>query len=144
MHKTHATELLVGGVRSTSRLGNIARGAVAAALLKAGNCILLPMNDDQRYDLVIDEGSEFLRVQCKYGRLRNDVVTFQTCSNNVSSGRRDYRDAIEYFGVYCAELGTSYLVPVDHVPLRLGSLRVGSCRNNQSQNIRWARDYLID
>jgi hypothetical protein len=143
MQTALAPGLVVDGVRSTSRLGNIARGAVAAVLLQAGKCVLLPMNDDQRYDLVIDEGSRFVRVQCKYGRLRNAVVTFQTCSNNLASGRRHYREAVEYFGVYCGELGTSYLVPVDHVPLRMGSLRVGAARNNQSQKIRWAKDYLI-
>jgi hypothetical protein len=135
--------LVVDGVRSTSRLGNIARGAVALALLHQGRQVLLPLNDDQRYDLVIEDANRFLRVQCKFGRFVKGVVSFRTASNNVSSGFRDYRGDADYFGVYCGELGTCYLIPVDDAPLRACHLRVTPSLNKQSRRIRWAEDYLI-
>ena len=135
--------LVVDGVRSTSRLGNIARGAVALALLQQGKQVLLPLNDDQRYDLVIEDGTGFFRVQCKFGRLGQGVVMFRTASYNRSSGHRDYRGAADYFGVYCPALNASYLVPVDDAPLRICFLRVEPCKNKQARKVRWADDYVI-
>ncbi len=132
------------GVRSTSRLGNIARGAVALALHSMGKCVLLPLNDDQRYDLVIDEGEGFLRVQCKLGRLIKGCVEFRTCSYNpYAKGRLYTAGEIDLFGVYCGELHTCYLVPVDEVPAQRCYLRVEPSRNNRAQRVRWAKDYLI-
>jgi hypothetical protein len=141
---TPSMDLVVDGVRSTSRLGNIALGAVGLALLQRGDNVLVPLNDDQRFDLVIENREGFFKVQCKFGRLTTrGTVAFWTCSNNASSGRRDYRGDADYFGVFCAELKTSFLVPVQDAPLRQCQLRISPTRNNQSQGIRWARDYVI-
>ena len=119
----------IDGVRSTSRLGNIACGAVGLALHSIGKSVLLPLNDDQRYDLVIDEGNGFLRVQCKLGRLINGCVEFRTCSYNpYAKGRRYTSGEVDLFGVYCGELHTCYLVPVDEVPAQKCYLRVESSR----------------
>lgn len=70
--------LVVDGVRSTSRLGNIAQGAVMSALLQVGKNVLVPLSDDQRYDLVIEDANRFLRIQRKYGRLTRGTVFFRT------------------------------------------------------------------
>ena len=49
-----------------------------------------------------------------------------------------------YFGVYCAETGGVYLLPLADVPLRrMGTLRVDPPRNNQRKAIRYAADYEI-
>lgn len=114
-----------------------------SALLQLGKNVLIPINGDQRYDLVIESGGQFLRIQCKFGRLISGAVSFQTCSFNTSSGRRDYRGDADYFGVYCRELGTCYLVPVEDAPLRECRLRVSPSKNKQAQRLRWAQDYLI-
>jgi hypothetical protein len=114
-----------------------------AALLEAGKCVLLPVNDDQRYDLVIDEEGKFFRIQCKSARLIRGAVVFATCSRNLATGRRHYRGEVEFFGVYCPSLGTCYLVPVEDAPDRACALRVAPCANNQSRKIRWAHRYLI-
>jgi hypothetical protein len=84
MKSTGVPQLVVDGVRGTSRLGDIALGAVGLELLRNGKWVLVPINDGQRYDLVIDGGQGFWRVQCKFGRLNKGVVTFQTCSHNLS------------------------------------------------------------
>jgi hypothetical protein len=76
-----------------------------AALLEAGKCVLLPVNDDQRYDLVIDEERKFFRIQCKSARLIRGAVVFATCSRNLATGRRHYRGEVEFFGVYCPSFG---------------------------------------
>jgi hypothetical protein len=103
-----------------------------------------------RYDLLIDDGTDIARVQCKTGRLRGGVVQFKTCSSyahhsNPGSRRaRDYLDQIDYFAVYCPETEGVYLVEIAAVQVRWnGSLRVESSRNGQQRRIRSAADFLV-
>ena len=55
--------------------------AVMLALQRAGYIVLLPFGENTRYDLVIDDGTSFARVQCKTGRLRDGAVRFAACSS---------------------------------------------------------------
>jgi hypothetical protein len=123
---------------------------VLARLLEVYETILLPFGENQRYDLLIDAGNEFIRVQCKTGRLRAGAIRFPACSNTYhhpspgrSSPSSDYRGEADIFGVYCPETDTVYMVPVQEVGRRLGCLRVEQTRNGQVRNIRWARDYEV-
>ena len=118
-----------------------------AALLERYNTILLPYGGNCRYDLVADTPDGLKRVQCKNGRYRNGVVTFSTCSSTKhwKNGEiRSYYGEADYFGVYCPELRSVYLVPVNHCPGSNASLRVTSTKNNQIQGIRMAAEYLIE
>jgi hypothetical protein len=82
------------------------------------------------------------RVQCKTGKLSKGCVIFATCSN-TRNRPQDYLNEVDFFGVYCAALGASYLVPVSDVSLREASLRVDPVRNGQSKGVRWAEPYLL-
>jgi len=55
--------------------------AVMLALSRAGFTLLVPFGENTRYDLVIDDGLQLSRVQCKTGRLRNGAILFPTCSS---------------------------------------------------------------
>jgi PD-(D/E)XK endonuclease len=50
---------------------------------------------------------------------------------------------IEFFGVYSADTGKCYLVPVDVVPVGGARLRLTKSRNNQEKGIRWAKEFEI-
>jgi hypothetical protein len=57
---------------------------------------------------------------------------------------RDYSGQIDDFAVFCAELGSVYLIPIDDVPCRrMAVLRVDPPRNNQHANVRLAAQYEI-
>jgi hypothetical protein len=56
---------------------------------------------------------------------------------------RDYQGQIDYFAVYCPQLGTTYLVPVDHVGTSQARLRVEQLKHKQEKGIRWAADYEL-
>lgn len=127
--------------------GDISTAIITARLLQKGYTVLRPVTELSRYDLVIDRGRGFERVQCKTGRLRSGAIRFNTSSSLAHHGRdntrRPYSGEIELFGVYCMDLDTAFLVPVDEVGTTEGSLRVAPTKNNQSANVRAADDYRL-
>ncbi|HEX9380199.1 MAG TPA: group I intron-associated PD-(D/E)XK endonuclease [Gaiellaceae bacterium] len=123
--------------------------AVMLALRERGYGILVPFGENTRYDLVIDDGNQLSRVQCKTGRLRQGAVRFAVCScygHHLRPGeaRRDYQGQVDYFGVHCPETAKVYLVPITHLTVRVqAALRVDPARNGQRSKIRDAADYEI-
>lgn len=133
---------------NTKSIGERTEAIVLAELLKAGYVVLLPFGDNQRYDLVIERGGEFKRVQCETARLysrHQNVLTFATSSSYAHRGRpsKDYRGEADFFGVYSPDTGQCYLVPVDDVGIKEARLRVAPALNNQTANIRLADNYLL-
>ena len=102
---------------------------------------------NQRYDLVLDLGGEFLRVQCKTGRLRKGAIVFsaRSCrSNRNGIYVRSYTDEADVFVVYCPETDRIYAVPVgESGVLKAASLRVTAPANGQTKGIRWAADHEL-
>jgi PD-(D/E)XK endonuclease len=132
-------------------IGAITQARVSAALVEAGKIVLNPYVHTPRYDLVIDDLGRFFRVQCKTGHLLRGAVYFSTQSLRAAKRgtewRRiafDYQGQIEYFGVYCPDNGSVYLVPIeDTATKRMCALRITPAKNNQQKRIRWAKDYEV-
>jgi hypothetical protein len=126
-------------------IGERSEGQIIARLLHAGKTVLKPYGDNQRYDLVLDEGDTFVRVQCKTGRLRKGAVEFATCSSYAHRGHggRDYRGQADVFAVYCPDNEKTYLVPVEAVGVSKCRLRVETSRNGQRDGVRSAVDYEV-
>ncbi len=128
-------------IRNTSAIGDTCEAMVLAAALKAGRIVLLPFGHRLRYDLVLEDASgKFLRVQCKSARLVNGAIRFNTSSVHKKSNgqvlRRDYTGEADYFGVYCAETGKVYLVPVGEVPKGIAYLRFSPARSGRQKGTR--------
>lgn len=134
-----------------NEIGAITQAKVAAALIEAGKLVLFPWMQVTRYDLVIEENGKFSRVQCKTGQLFRGAVYFHPqpprAAKRESGWHRmpaTYEGEIEYFGVYCPDNGTVYLVPITDVTVRSTCfLRVDPPKNDQQKRIRWARDYEL-
>jgi hypothetical protein len=116
---------------------------VLAALVRCGFWPLLPFGGGRPYDIVVDDGVKFLRVQCKTGRLIRGAVVFPTSTWCRANKSRSYRGYADYFGVFCPDNGQVYFVPVGDVPDRTANLRVAPPRNGQTQGLRWGKDYVI-
>jgi hypothetical protein len=58
---------------------------------------------------------------------------------------RPYTGEVDFFGVYCPDTDTVYLVPSADVEDCHNSvaLRVTPPKNNQAKRVRWAADYEI-
>jgi PD-(D/E)XK nuclease superfamily protein len=123
--------------------------AVIAVLREMGYGVLMPLGENTRYDLAIDDGDALAKVQCKTGRLRNGAVRWSLCSNyahhpNPRIRQRDYHGEVDFFGVFCRENGRVYLVPMADLPLRReGALRIDPPRNRQRKRIRFGAQYEI-
>ena len=104
-----------------------------------------PVGVNHRYDLVLDLGEKFVRVQCKTARIEGSCVTF-SCesvrSNTKVALRRNYRGDADLFIAYCPQTDRVYAVPVEEAGTRI-MLRLSPPANNQKLGVRWATDYEL-
>jgi hypothetical protein len=127
-------------------IGLRSEAAIVGELLRRGYYVLEPRGFNHRYDLVIDTGARFLRVQCKTGRLRRGAVLFNARSvrtNTKQAISRSYQGDVDMFLVFCPDTNAVYAVPIEDATISIVALRVEPSANNQSKNIRWASDYLL-
>jgi hypothetical protein len=121
--------------------------AILSELIQRGYSILVPWGVNQRYDLVVDLDGEFVRAQCKTGRIRNGTIEFNTRSVQCNMRRvvaRDYAGDIDVFLVPCSATPLDvYCVPVEIAGSYQTSLRIEPTLNGQAQRIHWASDYLL-
>jgi PD-(D/E)XK endonuclease len=119
------------------------------ALRVMGYSVLVPFGENTRYDLVIDDGENLGRVQCKTGRLRDGAIRFATCScyahhANPRRTRRNYHGQVDFFAVHCPETTGVYLIPLSELETNVqGTLRVSPARNSQRRGVRVAAGYEI-
>jgi hypothetical protein len=123
--------------------------AIVHALRLCGYETFLPFGENTRCDLVIDDHVRLRRVQCKTGRLRNGAIVFNTASTcghhrNPTAVRRDYREDVDCFAVFCPDTGSVYLIPIEDLePRTTALLRVDPARNGQKRGIRLASRYEL-
>lgn len=132
-------------LRDTKRIGDASEIAVIYALHRAGYRVAIPFGENNRYDLIIEKEGTLSRVQVKTGRLRRGVILFHPYSSHIHRNGvscRVYAGEIEYFAVYCEQMGSTYLIPISDVATS-GSLRVSRAMNGQAKRIRRAASYLV-
>jgi hypothetical protein len=131
---------------TTNQKGLIAETAIIHECAKLGVGVAQPL-DDERYDLILDLRPRLLRVQCKWAVLDGDVVVARLYSNRRSAAgmvtRRYDPEDIDAFGVHCADVNQSYLLPPSTCAHRTVLLRLRPTKNNQAVGIRWASDYEL-
>lgn len=130
---------------NTKQIGEISEALMMAKFLELGWIVLKPFGDNQRYDLVIDKGNGFEKVQVKTGHLKNGVIRFATVSSYVhrKNGTKNYKGQCDYFGIYCPANKKCYLIKVNDSTMSQGSLRIELPKNKQVKNITMASNYEI-
>lgn len=130
---------------NSKRIGNISEAKALSTFVSKGWVVLLPFGDNEPYDLVIDRGLGFEKVQVKTARKTdNGCVTFNAYSQpgRASDYRTtSYHGKADLFAVYSPDYDKVYLIPVSEV----GSqpfLRV-LMESKKHPNIRYAKDYEI-
>jgi PD-(D/E)XK nuclease superfamily protein len=127
----------------------MAEAEVVAAAVRLDLIVLRPLCDGGRYDLAVDLRHDILRVQCKWTRLQNNVIsTPLRTSWHTPRGyvRTTYsRDEVDAIATYVPDTDKCYLIPIHEAADRSEvCLRTGPTRNNQAIGVRWARDYEFE
>ena len=98
------------GIRSMltpTQKGAIAEAVIAAEAMRAGVRVWRPVAEGGRADLLFELAGRFLRVQCKCGNRRGDVVVVptRTCRHTPRGYVRTSYDAsdVDAIAVYCAD-----------------------------------------
>jgi len=129
---------------NTKQVGDISQIKVMTRLLQKEYSVSVPFGDNQRYDLIFDDGN-LKKVQCKTGRIKDNAITFPTASTYAHRGgkRKDYSNEIDFFGVYCPDNDTVYLVEIESIKEcgAAATLRLSPPKNNQTKGIRYAKDF---
>ena len=127
--------------------GNIAEMAIALEAMKLGLPVYKPLREHERYDLVIEIGSELKKVQCKWGRIESNgtICVGLVSSRYTPAGRISKKYAageVDLLAVHCGANGRCYLLPeplfVDRGAVHL---RLDPVKNGQRSCINLAADY---
>lgn len=100
--------------------GNVALGQAIAYFTKQEYIINLPLNDSQKYDLVIEKDGVFKTVQVKYTSEKSKngksyIGTLKTTSGTSRQKIYSITDTkIDLLFCYC-ENGEKYLIPIDKI-----------------------------
>ena len=128
----------------TGEKGNLSEARILAAFVAAGYLVSVPFGSGHKYDFVVDDSTRLLRVQCKTGRVKNNVLLFNAYSQSGNGAvKMGYRGLADLFAVLNPEDDKVYLVPVKEVGVTDVSLRLAPTLNRQAQGIRWAELYLL-
>ncbi|WP_227355596.1 group I intron-associated PD-(D/E)XK endonuclease [Haladaptatus salinisoli] len=110
---------------NTSRKGDETEAVVLSRLVEVGLSVSVPFGDGERYDLVVDDGSQLYREQCKTGSRVNGAIRFNLYISTVSSEGRvdsDYAaDEIDGYAVYSRRMDEVYWIPIEET--RNGEMR---------------------
>ena len=134
---------------TTDQKGAVAETAVMHAAVKLGLDIYKPVHDGGRYDLIVEVDGRLMRVQCKFARLKGDVVVVRCYSTRRAREglrKRVYRaDDVDLIAAYCPELDRCFLLFDHEFDGRTQvDLRIHRCRNNQRTGINWAEDFAFE
>ncbi|MDN3018480.1 group I intron-associated PD-(D/E)XK endonuclease [Paenibacillus sp. BSR1-1] len=114
-------------------------------LFEKGYMILLPQTEHAPFDLVIYKNQTFKRVQVKYRELNKKGIlevrfrSSYSTSNGIVNKKVD-KNQIDIYGIYCPQTDECYYFDPKTFKNSF-SLRVETPKNNQMQNVKFAKDY---
>ena len=123
--------------------GNNSEAVVLAPYLAAGFNVSLPFGSGASYDLVVDGGHRFFKIQVKTAWVSGGCVRYKSQRRRPGAGltRRPYRSGeVDYFVAYCPANQIIYAVTADGHGVE-GRLRLEPAKNGQEKFVKWAADY---
>ena len=128
--------------------GNVAELKIAAEAARLGIDVFRPMTEHGRYDLVFEIAGHLLRIQCKWGCVKGDVIQVTIGGNRLTPRgyiRSTYSsDEIDAIAVYCGDLDRCYLLPAGIVAAKYQVvLRLAPPKNGQRACLNWAVEYEL-
>lgn len=131
---------------TTDQKGAVAETAVAHAAVKLGLGVSRPVNEGERYDLILDLHHRLIRVQVKWAPQKGDVVLVRCQSSRRTrdglTSRPYSSEDIDALAAYCNDLDRCFLLPMSLVARRRQvNLRLAPTLNSQRAAILWASEF---
>ena len=122
--------------------GYIAEMYVAACLIEDGWKVLMPVGENNRYDLVAERGGKFIRIQVKYVTPKGGALEVNCRSSNNWSVLHYTAEEIDVIAVFNSDNKSIYYIPVSKINHSSFKLRIKSARNNQKTKVHLADDFI--
>ena len=132
-------------INSYSQFGLIGETAILSEFIRFGLQCYLPYGDLERCDMVVSFNGVLKKIQIKsvYGLVNGSIKADITSKNDHQRYKYNSSD-VDYFAIYSYDLGQCFLVPIEEVEnMATITLRIDPPLNNNSINIRWAKDYHL-
>lgn len=133
-------------VRNTKDRGDETEAKILHTLLSRGYSVSVPFGDNDKYDLIVDSGTELYRIQCKTAwQNKEETIRFNTHSQTTSDGsyhEQTYLDAIDAFVVRYPATETLYWIDIEEATTQKMELRFDASIDHPA--INWASDYEFD
>jgi hypothetical protein len=133
-------------VTNTKQRGDRTEARAIHEFIASGCSVSVPFGDNDRYDLVVDDGDRLRRVQCKTAwPNKPNTIRFNTHSQTTVDGEYEemtYEGAVDGFAVWDPEGGRLYWVPVEAATTQKMELRFEGEIDHPA--INWAETYAFD
>lgn len=131
----------------TKQIGLIGEQVITTEFVKRNITTLIPVGDNEPYDLVININDKFLRIQVKTTEFVKDGV-MKFCTNitnpHKKTSRKYKNNEIDLFGLYCIENGYVGLLRVEECTAKETIIRLQKPKTNQQMHIKMAEEYEFD
>jgi hypothetical protein len=131
---------------NSKAIGDETEARALSELVASGYSVSVPFGDNDKYDLIVDDGTELHQVQCKTGwSNKAETLRFNTHSQTTKNGvyyEDTYHGSIDAFLVYYPENEQFYWVDVTEATDQKMELRFASEIDHPS--INWATEYEFD
>lgn len=128
---------------NTKDIGDETEAKIVFELLANGYSVSLPFGDNDKYDLIVDDGEELYRIQCKTAWAnKENTIRFNTHSQTTKDGtdhEDTYIDTIDAFVTRYPQNETLYWVDITEATTQKMELRFDGEIDHPS--INWANDY---
>ncbi|MWV41491.1 group I intron-associated PD-(D/E)XK endonuclease [Natrialba sp. INN-245] len=124
-------------------IGDKTEARAISELVSSGHSVSIPFGDNDKYDLVVDDGFRLYRIQCKTAWSNKErTIRFNTHTQTTKDGayhEETYSGEIDAFFVYYPPTETCYWIDASDANEQKMELRFESEINHPS--INWADAY---
>ncbi len=127
----------------TKQKGDLAEVAIMKDLLKKGYKVSIPFGEDNKYDLIVLKKNKFLRLQCKYSKVKNNMIRVRCRSANNWKLLKYTAKDIDYIVVYNIVNDTCYYIPSKMFKNGRNAinLRLTPPKSGRRKDVNWASNF---
>ncbi|WP_435180275.1 group I intron-associated PD-(D/E)XK endonuclease [Halorussus sp. AFM4] len=131
---------------NTKEKGDETEAKVIHELMSQGYSVSIPFGDNDKYDLIVDDGETLYRIQCKTGwKNKQETLRFNTHSQTTREGEyheNTYHGEVDAFIVRYPPNESLYWIDIEDVTEQKMELRFEA--EIEHPSINWAEDYEFD